>query len=109
MEENEPKCPQEYKGVKWTDEERTNEGFEDRNMDITDRNAQQATPASRTSNKHSEIANTGRECASCSGDMRNVESTVNDCVLKTSTKFVHSCVIQTKSNKFKQSQSLKIS
>ena len=82
MEENEPKCPQEYKGVKWTDEERTNEGFEDRNMDITDRNAQQATPASRTSNKHSEIANTGRECASCSGDMRNVESTVNDCVLK---------------------------
>ena len=27
----------------------------------------------------------------------------------TSTKFVHSCIIQTKSNKFKQSQFLKIS
>ena len=33
----------------------------------------------------------------------------NDFRLRTSTKFVHSCVIQTKSIKFKQSQFLKIS
>ena len=59
----------------------TNEGFEDKQMDINDRNAQQTTPSSGTSNKHSEKSDTGRECESCKGVMRNVESTVNDCVL----------------------------
>ena len=51
----------------------TNKGFEDRQMDITNRNASGGT---------SEKSNTGRECESCKDCMRNVESTVNACVLK---------------------------
>ena len=38
-----------------------------------------------------------------------IHESLRDGLKKTSTKFVHSCVIQTKSNKFKQSQFLEIS